>query len=324
MSRKTNLSEQFQHTLSQAYCFCSDKIPGKGEDSVLMNIKPDRGSGICGVFDGCGGSGSRTYAEYGGHTGAYISSRVISGALDEWYEKWSAESSEAIESDDIKAVIDEKLTRFRSLSISETKLRGLAREFPSTAAMFIFRYSLQDNRIHADILWAGDSRVYILDAAGLHQITGDDVRSGDPMTNLRSGSVMSNVISASGKYELHRERLRLNGQLIIFAATDGCFEYVPSPMHFEHLLLSTLEQSESLEAWEENLKQQLGSRTGDDMSMSGIMVNFNTFREVRSNYHDRLKDLNDRYIRNYETLTEEKQFGLWEEYSLQYLPEDEH
>lgn len=320
----SNISEQFNNALSQVFCFCRDKIPEKGEDSILVNVRADRGDGICGVFDGCGGSGSRVYEEYGGHTGAYIASRVISETMNEWYETWDTDSGAEVDAEEMKAQIDKRLKEFDYFSRGETKLRGLARDFPSTAALFVFRYSEKEKGLVADVVWAGDSRVYILDSAGLHQLTTDDVKSGNPMLNLRTGNIMSNVVSASGKYELHRKRFRLSGKAIVFAATDGCFEYVPSPMHFEDLLLNTLESAGSLNEWKKLLMTELGKRTGDDMSMAGIFVNFKDFAECKKNYRHRRKNLEETYIQTFDTLTEEEQFALWDEYKTGYLPGDEN
>ena len=42
--------------------------------------------GSIGVFDGCGGLGARQYKHYEDHTGAYIASRIASGAVYEWFQ----------------------------------------------------------------------------------------------------------------------------------------------------------------------------------------------------------------------------------------------
>lgn len=60
-----------------------EKIPGNGEDSFLYMFTPN--SGIVGVFDGCGGSGAKKYEKYQGKTGAYMASRVVSGATRDWF-----------------------------------------------------------------------------------------------------------------------------------------------------------------------------------------------------------------------------------------------
>ena len=60
------------------------------------------------------------------------------------------------------------------------------------------------------------------------------------MTNLRQDSVISNAMSADTAFVINHHQMSLPRPFLIIAATDGCFGYLPSPMHFEWLLLSTL------------------------------------------------------------------------------------
>ena len=82
----------------------------------------------------------------------------------------------------------------------------------------------------------------LVDSAGAHQLTRDDIRDhGDAMTNLRADSV-------DQQRHVRRHRLSwsitlglsLRAPFLLVAATDGCFGYLPSPMHFEHMLLTDL------------------------------------------------------------------------------------
>ena len=77
-----------------------------------------------------------------------------------------------------------------------------------------------------DFYWCGDSRGYILDGNGLHQVTVDDVTVTDAMMNLREDAPMTNVASASRPYEIHRKQVQLSEPAVVFAATDGCFGYL--------------------------------------------------------------------------------------------------
>lgn len=42
---------------------------------------------MIGVFDGCGGLGSRRFKDHENHTAAYIAARVAGKATLEWFEK---------------------------------------------------------------------------------------------------------------------------------------------------------------------------------------------------------------------------------------------
>ena len=54
-----------------------------GEDSFFCAQSED--SAIVCVMDGCGGLGARRYDSFQGHTGAYIASRSVAGAVHDWY-----------------------------------------------------------------------------------------------------------------------------------------------------------------------------------------------------------------------------------------------
>ena len=66
---------------------------------------------------------------------------------------------------------------------------------------------------------------------------------------------------------LHCRSIRLDKPFLVFAATDGCFGYVSTPMEFEGLLLQNLMAAESIAQWEERLYQSIGQVAGDDYSL---------------------------------------------------------
>ena len=86
------------------------------------------------------------------------------------------------------------------------------------------------------VFWAGDSRAYVLPADGARQLSTDDLRDpSDAMANLRRDSVVSNAMSADTDFHVNYRRVELKAPFLLVCATDGCFGYVPTPMHFEHL-----------------------------------------------------------------------------------------
>ena len=73
----------------------------------------------------------------------------------------------------------------------------------------------------------------------------------------------------------------MNRPGLLFAATDGCFRHLGTPMEFEYLLLSTLQSSPNAESWESGLSEALGKTAEDDCSISGIALNAGSFDELK-------------------------------------------
>jgi hypothetical protein len=69
---------------------------------------------------------------------------------------------------------------------------------------------------------------------------------------------------------------------VLLAATDGCFGYLPTPMHFEHLLLATLAATRSTEDWSSALQREISAVTGDDAAISvlGVGADLPAIREL--------------------------------------------
>jgi hypothetical protein len=132
------------------------------------------------------------------------------------------------------------------------------------------------------VLSAGDSRVYVLDArAGLQQLTDDDIRDhGDAMANLTQDSVLSNAMSADVEFTVRHRDVELVEPFLLVAATDGCFGYLPSPMHFEALLLATLLDAADVPEWSTAVEHRISAVTGDDAAMAvlGIGADLEGFR----------------------------------------------
>ena len=101
------------------------------------------------------------------------------------------------------------------------------------------------------VFWAGDSRAYVFTAerrapAQHRRPAGPRRRHGQPAPRL--GGQQRHVgrhrvpRSATGGSSCRRRSWWC-------CATDGCFGYVPTPMHFEHLVLAALPDARSAEAW---------------------------------------------------------------------------
>ena len=227
------------------------KVEGDGEDAFLA-VQTDE-KVFLGVFDGCGGSGAKIYPVFDNHTGAWIASRAAALAAHEWF-------TDNQENTSLEANIARSLQTCRTQSISgQTLLGSLSREFPTTVAAFI----VEKGRDEAEFYWCGDSRCYTLDSRGLHQITMDDSSVHDAMQNLREDAPMTNVASASRPFQLHHTRISIREPSLIFAATDGCFGYLSSPMAFEKMLMETMRCARSMRHWEQLLDKKLKHISGE-------------------------------------------------------------
>ena len=166
--------------------------------------------------------------------------------------------------------------------------------------------------------WAGDSRVYLLDGAGLAQLTEDDTGGLDAMQRQSQDKAPTNVIRLNGDFSIHTARLTVNRPCLLFAATGGCFGQLSTPMEFEYLLLSTLPNAPNAESWEKNLAESIGKGAEDDYSLCGIALNAGSFDELKRQLAGRTSQLYRTYIRGLDACTAEEKLQLWEHYKAHY------
>jgi serine/threonine protein phosphatase PrpC len=288
---------------SVSFKFCAAKVAGEGEDAdPILRVGPDLG--LLGVFDGMGGAGGRVYdTPDGRRTGAYIASRFARNVVErlmmelikpEWNLDGPATAAE------LQRVLASSLTaRLAELKAPETSLRSrLVKALPTTMALAVLQRTDPAASLYAcHLFWAGDSRAYLAEAeAGLQQLTADDLRSGgDAMRNLTDDSVMSNCISADSDFHINHRQVELQAPFLLLCATDGCFAYVRSPMHFEHLLLSTLQGARDVPGWQRALEGAVTAITGDDAALAllGRGGDLNGFKKL---FKDRTVEVERRYI----------------------------
>jgi serine/threonine protein phosphatase PrpC len=288
---------------SVSFKFCTAKVAGEGEDAdPILRVGPNLG--LLGVFDGMGGAGGRVYeAPDGRHTGAYIASRFARNVVErlmlelikpEWNLDGSATASE------LQRVLASSLAaRLAELKAPETTLRSkLVKALPTTMTLAVLQRTGPAAGSYAcHLFWAGDSRAYMVQPeAGLMQLTTDDLRSGgDAMRNLTDDSAMSNAISADTEFHINHRQVELQAPFLLLCATDGCFAYVRSPMHFEQLLLSTLQRVRDVKEWQQALEAAVTATTGDDAALAllGLGTDLAGFKRLSK---DRAAELQRRYI----------------------------
>lgn len=309
-------TESFEDKLAAQFAVSSEAYKGEGEDSFCCSRSGD--AALIGVFDGCGGLGARQYKKYDNHTGAYMASRLACGAVYDWFQTRKAGQDSRDALNELKKRIDSALQLGQQMAGDTLKLRGtMVRDFPTTAAIALAEY--REEKISIDAIWAGDSRIYLLDHVGLSPLSKDDTGSSDAFDDLRNDPVQENVLSSDGNYVLHCRTATIKGPVAIIASSDGYFGYWRTPMEFEYFLLDTLERSFSLTEWKNKLHTEILEIAGDDATLAVMLFNFRTFCELKSTYHARHEYLKEMYILPLsDSYSEEKAKELWQEYRHTY------
>lgn len=313
--------------LDALFVVSSEAYEGEGEDSFCCSYKEN--SALIAVFDGCGGLGSRKYDHYEGRTGAFIASRLVSGAVYDWFQgreqpPVSSDSRSRGENGNDLSVLKSRIAEALSMGEvhggSALKLRGsMVRDFPTTAAMAIIDYNRDIIRLQ--IVWAGDSRIYFLGKNGLMPLSRDDTDSSDAFEDLRNDPVQTNVLSSDGKFTLHSRTFSLTEPAVLITVSDGYFGYWNTPMEFEYFLLDTMERSANLEEWKRLLRNEIQDVTGDDATLAAMAFGFGTFNRMKSCYSNRHRTVEKKYIQPLKdpaSNLEEKARNLWKEYSIGY------
>lgn len=264
--------------------FTTEKIMGHGEDAPALLIAKGNSCAV-GVFDGMGGAGA-TICESSslgvGYTQAYIASRIVCSSMDIFFHNHLPTDDVAIE--DMKAVIMRKLREEKETFIPKVSslLRSkLVREYPTTLAIVTLHE--YDESYRVDSYWAGDSHCYLWTKCGLYLISRDDLEeNNDPMDNLHNDSPISNCICIDRDFTIHHIPIELKKEpVIILCASDGCFGYYQTPMHFEYVLKNCLQKAKDEKEWEQLIKDEVLNVTGDDCSLSLIAKGFSSFEDLK-------------------------------------------
>ena len=284
-----------------SFGFNLGKILDHGEDSdPILRDGPDLG--LLAVFDGMGGAGGTVYeTDDGPRSGAYLASRIARDVVEQrmlqlLVPDWNLKGAAAAE-DLRRSVQDALQERLAELKAPKSGLRSrLLRALPTTMAVIALqRTHRSGSRWLCHVFWAGDSRAYVFEPGGARQLMADDLRdASDAMTNLRRDSVVSNAMSADTEFHVNYRRVELEGPFLLVCATDGCFGYVPTPMHFEHLVLAPLPASRTVDAWSEAVQQKIAGVTGDDAAMAVMAVGAD-LTELKALYAPRVASLEQEF-----------------------------
>ncbi|MBQ8287600.1 MAG: hypothetical protein IJX76_02370 [Clostridia bacterium] len=303
--------------------FCRDKIPDQGEDSYCYSFCDT--AGLLGVFDGCGGAGARKHQHYSDRTEAYMASRLCSGVFfDSFREIFPCQqSAEQLTAEVFAPRVAQRLTEYQPpKDPSGFQIRGsMVRTLPTTAAVALVQQA-EDGKYMVSAIWAGDSRVYILDGKGLAQLTVDHTTVSDPMENIYEDGILKNILCSDRKVDLHCCTAEVEGPFMAFSATDGCFGYVSTPMEFEGLLLATLLRAENPAEWETTLADLIGKFAGDDHTLCLGAFGYKTFDALQNSVKERFAYLQETFLEPVGKLPAEdrqSRFALWDIYKNDYF-----
>ncbi|MEC3975718.1 protein phosphatase 2C domain-containing protein [Amycolatopsis sp. H20-H5] len=270
----------------------TEKKPGRGEDAEPLLVHKLAGdSGLIAVFDGAGGAGSAAAGRTPGgqeRTGAWVGSRTARAATEEWYVLGLKDPADAGPAG-LKRVLRERLGAMAVGSVS--KISGsMRRLLPTTLAAV--DYAREGEVVSWNVLWAGDSRCYLLgEHAGLQQLTVDDTESADALTLLTDDPPMTNLVAADREFTVHCVPGETAAPCVLLCATDGFFGYVLTPADFEHVLLHALHTAVDAEQWASNLIDAVSSYTADDASLALVAMGFRDFEHLRATFAERLRSL---------------------------------
>ena len=296
--------------------FSYEILAGNGEDSFAVH-KRDDCCALC-VADGCGGLGSRRYPAFEDHTGAYAASRLAVRVFEGWavsqvlplLPENAAELEEMLEKA-LCTVAD------RDCVTQGIRIAGsMQRRLPTT-----FCAALTDGKT-ADILWAGDSRAYVLDAAGLHQCTRDHLKGApDPFESLYRDMPLSAYLSADTSVKLSRAQIRLpDAPCAVILVTDGAYSALPTPMEFEMLLWDALKSSKSWMAWQQKLQKAVSHVAQDDATLVALPLSIAEFAAWKQGLLPRRETLQKKFITPVRRRKGDMEFARerWMEYCKTY------
>lgn len=302
------------------------KITGHGEDADPLLQADGEGRAVLGVFDGLGGSGSvRCGGADGIQSGAYYGARVARDTAAAALRTLAPfpDATPAAIAHVIGAQLHDALRAYHEEwgGVGSSALRSsLFRRLPTTAAITIAH--ARGDVARTAVLWAGDSRCYALAPdTGLQQLTVDHLRTReDALANLTSDAAISRCISADGPAVLDSAEIDLPLPTVLIAATDGCFGYLPTPMHFEALLLETMAAASSRDQWLDLLRTRITAVAGDDASLAIVAMGWQKHGALRKAFRPRLRTLMTTYIDPLDRVDDPETIRrtLWAQYADTY------
>ena len=219
-----------------------ERVPGHGEDAALCV-----GDWAAAVFDGLGGLGGRPAGQTR-ETEARLAARCArdclrtelasrEGRLKAEFSRCFGEADVLLSAMRLRHELEVAL----DAALLELGEKVAARTLPTNCAA-VLRASTAGGA-YAVCLWAGDARAYLLDHAGLAQLTRDDNATGaDALEDLRGAAPAAQTArlgldaTCGDGTRLGLNVVEVTGPAELLACSDGVYSPYRSPMHFELML----------------------------------------------------------------------------------------
>lgn len=263
--------------------FCA-YIPLAGYDQDAQPVADDRYMVVC---DGLGGDGGTVHCVGGSESecrkSAYIGSRKVSQIVSDFYSRNYDAFMSPKTIDSALAALKETIVSGLNACLEENPVKGdiVGGIFPTTLASALFRKTA--NGVDAVVIWAGDSRAYVFDTAkGLQQLSKDDVH-GEFDACFGKDCRMSNCISQDQDFRLNYMKYKLPAESVLFVCSDGCFDFMESPVHFEILVMKALIRAAETDGISQSFSNVISTmKSGDDCTVAGAVFSedYNGFRRL--------------------------------------------
>lgn len=270
----------------------TEKQEGRGEDAEpLLLHDRSRGTGLLAVFDGAGGAGAAgagRSASGAERTHAWVGARAARGLTEDWFATVGRHAAPA----DGRSPDRHLARRLGAVGgIRQGRITGsMRRDLPTTAAAL--HYEVRADDVAWQVLWAGDSRCYLLDPdRGLQQLSRDDAESDDALALLSQDAPMTNVVCANRSFAINSAPGGAAVPSLLVCATDGFFGYLSTPAEFEFVLLDAMASADDPAEWGALLASSVGSYTGDDASLAAVALGFDDFERLRTAFAERRRSL---------------------------------
>ncbi|MGW7532202.1 serine/threonine protein phosphatase [Amycolatopsis sp. NPDC054798] len=313
----------WQHTEEAlaAIAVWTERIAGKGEDAdpLVLLHRPTR-SGLLAVFDGVGGAGRAPAGQTPSgqlRTQAWLASRRARALVEEWFVDTTAGVAPHV-------LATHLAHRLGTGVLPQRRIRGkLQRELPTTFAGLLFE--LAGGQVTWQVMWAGDSRCYVAEPrGGLQQLSLDDTEPGDALELLLQDPPMTNLVQASGPFQIHGSLGAAGLPCLLITATDGFFGYVGTPAEFEYALWETLLSAQDAMHWSVLLTEKVQSYTQDDASIAIVALGFEDFPAVRASFRARFDRLREEHAEPMRRATASGRTALVETRKRSWLAYREH
>lgn len=180
-----------------------------------------------------------------------------------------------------------------------------------------------DDFVEAIYFTAGDSRPYMWDKDGLHQVVADQEREDGGMTNF---------INANEDAEFTVECCykKIAKPCILFNATDGCFDVYRfrefSQLAFEQLLLECIIKSKDIKEVKDKLTAffvEEGKGEDDSSTMALKVFGYDSFEQLKEAAEIRYQDIQTEYLDKMPDLLEVQYTKKQEDYQRTFVQEEE-